>query len=180
MKIFINILICLVGMGCNNVLADDPFAFGRLFIEPSIRNQMDESRKQYSSQQLNLLDMEEIEEENAPTAVRMDGMIMRRDGSTEVWINGVNPARNNYQETRQTPNHAGGDRFQITVPGGAQVTLKPGQVYSLESRRVVEGYEADKELEPEQPQIEETPPPAASEESVTAAGKTAAVEDKPP
>jgi hypothetical protein len=135
---------------------EDP-RFGRLFTESKTRQQLDASRKQNSSQQLPVIE-EEVEEDTGVTALKVDGMIMRRDGSTEVWVNGSN-TRDSSLPSQQGIRHAGGSNLRLPVPGG-EVTLKPGQVYSLESRRVLEGYEAAKELaaerKPEEAAIQET------------------------
>jgi hypothetical protein len=133
--------------------AEDQPGFGRLFTESKTRQQLDASRKQNSSERLPVVE-EEVEEEEGVTALKVDGMIMRNDGSSEVWVNGIS--------TRNSPRQGilqGGNSLRVAVPGG-EVTLKPGQVYSLESRRVLEGYEAAKELEaerkPEEAAVQET------------------------
>jgi hypothetical protein len=154
---YLMILLC---SGCLFPVAapaeDDP-RFGRLFTESKTRQQLDASRKQNSSERLPVIE-EEVEEDQAVTALKVDGMIMRRDGSTEVWVNGSN-TRSDSAPSLQGIRHVGGNSLQVPVPGG-EVSLKPGQVYSFESRRVLEGYEAAKELaaerQPEEAAIQET------------------------
>jgi hypothetical protein len=119
-------------------LAEEDIRIGRLFMEPSTRQQLDESRKQNSSAQQ--LPATEDNNEAAVTSLKMDGVVMRRDGSTEVWVNGVRSG------SQLAVRRTSGDRFQVSVPGGGEITLKPGQIYSFEMRRVIEGYEAEKEL----------------------------------
>lgn len=143
MKIRALILLSLASLPFAAAYAEDEVRFGRLFTEPGTRKQLDESRKQsYSAQPLP--EAEDVEEA-AITTLKVDGVLMRRDGSTEVWVNGVRG------DSQLTVQRAGRDRFRVSVPGGGEVILKPGQIYSFESRRVLEGYEADKELasEPE-------------------------------
>ena len=130
------ILLCLACLFPAAALADDDEArFGRLFTESKTRQQLDVSRKQNSLQQLPVIE-EEVEEDPAVTALKLDGMIMRRDGSTEVWVNGVSTQ----DSQRQGIMNSGGNNLRVAVPGG-EVILKPGQVYSFESRRVLEGFE---------------------------------------
>ncbi|HEX5057182.1 MAG TPA: hypothetical protein VFX02_11885 [Gammaproteobacteria bacterium] len=147
--------------------AEDEEHIGRLFMEPGTRQQLDESRKQNSSAQQ--LPVTEDIDEAAMTSLKVDGVVMRHDGSTEVWINGV---RSNSQLAVR---RAGGNRFQVSVPGGGEITLKPGQIYSFEMQRVIEGYEADKELakgQPAETDIKEAAPQTATQ--AAAASKTAA------
>ncbi len=135
--------------------ADEGGGFGRLFTESKTRQQLDASRKQNSSQQQLPAVEEEMEDDTAVTALKLDGMIMRRDGSTEAWINGSSTQ----DSPRQGIMNSSGNSLRVAVPGG-EVTLKPGQVYSFESRRVLEGYEAAKELaaerKPDETAIQET------------------------
>lgn len=132
------ILLSLASLPFAPAYAEDEVRFGRLFTEPGTREQLDESRKQSSSAQP-LPEAEDVEDA-AITTLKVDGVLMRRDGSTEVWVNGVR------DDSQLKVQRAGRDRFRVSVPGGGEVILKPGQIYSFESRRVLEGYEADKEL----------------------------------
>jgi hypothetical protein len=135
-----HLLLCIASLLPAMAMAEDEdVRFGRLFTEPKTRENLDESRKQNTSEELPVA--EEMEEDVAVTTLKMNGVIMRRDGSAEVWINGVRS-----DSSRQTIRRSGGNRFQVALPGGGEVTLKPGQVYSLESRSVIEGYEAEKLL----------------------------------
>lgn len=142
------ILLSLASLLPAPACAEDEVRFGRLFTEPGTRRQLDESRQQSSSAQ-SLPAVEEDLEEIAITTLKVDGVLMRRDGSTEVWVNGVRG------DSQLTVQRAGRDRFRVSLPGGGEVILKPGQVYSFESRRVLEGYEADKETTPEPEQAPE-------------------------
>jgi hypothetical protein len=154
---YLTILLCVGSLFPAAAPAEDNPRFGRLFTETKTRQQLDASRKQNSSERLPVIE-EEMEEDSAVTALKVDGMIMRRDGSTEVWVNGNNTRKDSAQ-SQQGISHAGGSGVRVPVPGG-EVTLKPGQVYSFESRRVLEGYEAVKELaaerKPEEDAIQET------------------------
>lgn len=132
------VLLLLASLLPSAAPAEDEVRFGRLFMEPGTRRQLDESRKQNSS--AHPLPVTEEVEETAITALKVDGVLMRRDGSTEVWVNGVR------SDSQLSVRRAGGNRFRVSVPGGGEVILKPGQIYSFETRRVLEGYEADKEL----------------------------------
>jgi hypothetical protein len=137
-------LLALASLPPRPAPAEEDARFGRLFMEPNTRRQLDESRKQNSSAQP-LPAAQEIEEDAPLTALKVDGVLMRGDGSTEVWINGVRG------DSRLTVRRAGGNRFRVSVPGGGEVTMKPGQVYSFESRRVLEGYEAAREAATAEP-----------------------------
>ena len=157
MKTFAPNLIFILSLLPGVALAEDEVRFGRLFMEPATREQLDESRKQNSSAQ-QLPATQDIDEA-AVTALKMDGVVMRRDGSTEVWVNGVR------SDSRLPVRRTSGERFQVSVPGGGEITLKPGQIYSFETRRVIEGYEAAKEMVAEGKTAE---PKTTSEPSSTA------------
>lgn len=167
-KKLLTILICSANLLPAEVLADDEVRFGRLFTEPKTRQQLDESRKHNSSKDIPVA---EEEEENALTSLKMDGVIVRRDGSTEVWINGTRS-----ESPQLDVRRSGGNQFQVAVPGGGEVTLKPGQIYLFESRRVLEGYEAAKEQATDEKKIAEV----IEQFSATAemAGSTSASETK--
>jgi hypothetical protein len=162
---YLMILLCGASLLAVAAPENDEARFGRLFTESKTRQQLDASRKQNSSQQLPVIE-EEVEEDTGVTALKVDGMIKRRDGSTEVWVNGISTQNS----PRQGVMNSGGNSLRVAVPGG-EVTLKPGQVYSFESRRVLEGYEAAKELAAERKTDE-----AAIQETTqnfSAAGNTA-------
>jgi hypothetical protein len=130
--------------------ADEPIKLGRLFTDPKTRAELDQARNQYSAERLEMLANQQELEENVPAEVRMDGVVIRNDGSTEAWVNGSSTLKGggrSGQELLNRPRPAGGNRYRVTLPGGEEVVLKPGQVYSLEAQRVLEGYEAGKELE---------------------------------
>jgi hypothetical protein len=143
-RALILLLLALASLPPRPAPAEEDARFGRLFMEPNTRRQLDESRKQNSSAQP-LPAESEIEEDAPLTALKVDGVLMRGDGSTEVWVNGVRG------DSRLTVRRAGGNRFRVSVPGAGEVTMKPGQVYSFESRRVLEGYEAAREAAAAEP-----------------------------
>ncbi len=171
MKLCMRILLCIASLlPAWAVAEDDDVHFGRLFTEPKTRDNLDESRKQNSSEHLPMAD--EMEEDAAVTVLKMDGVILRRDGSAEVWINGVR------SDSPQAVRRSTGNRFEVALPGGGEVVLKPGQVYSLENRRVIEGYEVEKLLAAERKASE---PEAGAETKATepAAAKPEAAKEQP-
>jgi hypothetical protein len=154
-------LLCILSLLPPVVMAEDEVHIGRLFMDPGTRQQLDESRKQNSSAQQ--LPATQDMDKAAVTALKVDGVVMRSNGSTEIWVNGVR------SDSQLAVRRTRGDSFQVSVPGGGEVTLKPGQIYSFETRRVMEGYEAEKELVDQGKTTEtkttEEPAPVASQTS---------------
>jgi hypothetical protein len=142
------LLLSITGLLPAALHADDEVRFGRLFMEPKTREQLDESRQQNADSRQ--LPADEAPEDAEISTLRIDGVLLRRDGSTEIWVNGQRG-----DSPQLAVRRAAGNRFRVVLPGGGEVTLKPGQVYSFESRRVLEGYEAARELAAERKPAEE-------------------------
>jgi hypothetical protein len=171
-------LLLLLTINSPAFAAEEAIKLERLFTDRKTRAELDQARNQYSAERLEILANQQELEENVPAEVRMDGVVIRSNGSTEAWINGSSTLKGTGQELLNRPRSAGGNRFRVTLPGGEEVVLKPGQVYSLERQRVLEGYEAGKEFEPEL--IEEAVDTGTAENPQTAAPASAAAGEKPP
>jgi hypothetical protein len=142
-------LLLLLTINSPAFAADEAIKLERLFTDRKTRAELDQARNQYSAERLEILANQQELDENLPAEVRMDGVVIRSNGTTEAWVNGSSTLKGAGQELLNRPRSAGGNRFRVTLPGGEEVVLKPGQVYSLERQRVLEGYEAGKEFDPE-------------------------------
>ncbi|HEX7028773.1 MAG TPA: hypothetical protein VF268_16140 [Gammaproteobacteria bacterium] len=128
------------------IVATPAFAevdFDRFFTDRKTRMQLNQAREQHSfiSPRANAA-VDNIEELVLPD-VKFNGMIIRDDGSTEVWINstGSNQEENLGDRVERNSRRTQDGGLRITLPSGKTVKLKPGQVYSMETERVREAYE---------------------------------------
>lgn len=139
---FIRLLaIILVWSGTEVVLADA--GFDRFFTDKKTRMQLDQAREQHSLISPRGGAAVNQAEELVLPDVRLDGMIIRNDGSAKVWINSTGSI---HEETlgdkvEHNAHRAKDGSIRITLPSGKTVKLKPGQVYSMETERVSEAYE---------------------------------------
>ena len=125
---------------------------GRLFTTSVQRTQIDNFKSKYNSG-------EKIEEEIvipsvvpkaitvAPKPVMYNGIVKRSDGSTTVWVNGKldNNATNNKNQSKNKHHHKITiDNNVIIKPAGSNttVTLKPGQVWTPQTRQVIDPYQS--------------------------------------
>lgn len=125
--------------------------FGRLFTSPEERRALDGLKL---NQQINgsALPAEPIVlptpvVTNAPSEVRFSGFIRRSDGTYAIWINGLSElsgANLPIESARFSKNN---DATLVTT--GQQAAMKPGQIWSLESNTIREGYYIERDIERE-------------------------------
>lgn len=124
--------------------------FDRFFTDRRTRMQLDQAREQHSfiSPRGNT-PINNTEELVLPD-VKFDGMIIRDDGSADIWINSTGSSQEEGLGDRveRSATRAKDGSVRVTLPTGKTVTLKPGQVYSMESERVREVYEGDRPAPP--------------------------------
>jgi hypothetical protein len=81
---------------------------------------------------------------NVPPEIRFSGYLQRPDGRYSVWVNGRSALSKQNSPIEQV-------RFR-NIPEatfrtqGLEVTIKPGQVWSLETNTVREGYSIDPDM----------------------------------
>jgi hypothetical protein len=117
--------------------------FGRFFIDHKTRMELDHARDTWQpSTQAETEDAQTIQELFLPE-VKLNGLIIRSDGSGEVWVNNAPSFSDNAisKELKINTRHLRNNQVRISLPDGGTVNLKPGQIYSLESQRIREAYE---------------------------------------
>lgn len=158
--------------------------FDRFFTAKKTRMQLDQAREQYKfiSPRGNNASIEESQQLVLPD-VKVDGMIIRRDGSTQVWVNSAVSANSGDlgNKVERSARRTKDGRVRLTLPSGEIVNLKPGQVYSMETERVREAYEeiheepvAENENQ-QKPENGEVPEKTQSEDKQAAAFDEAAL-----
>jgi hypothetical protein len=135
----------------------DP-GFGRFFTTPRTRSELDNARENYTLDRPPPRDPREEQAADRPQQVQLNGMILRSDGSGQAWINGSPKGQIGGSVESVTIDTAGArPRAVVTLPGGERVTLRPGEVFSLESGRVRDAFQHKAaEPEPEAPEENET------------------------
>lgn len=154
--------------------AESDAEFERFFTDKRTRMQLNQAREQHSFISPGGITPAGDTQELVLPDIKFNGMIIRQDGSTQVWVSGGGSAQGDEigekveRNVRRTKNN----RVLMTLPSGETVSLKPGQVYSMETERIREAYEGA-----ESPTIETEAKSAAPE---TREGtENAQAEDKP-
>lgn len=144
-------------------------SFDRFFTDKKTRMQLNQAREQHSFIAPRGNTSVDQPQELVLPDVKFDGMIIRNDGSAEVWINstGSGHETNLGNKVEMNARRTKDGKMRITLPSGKTVRLKPGQVYSMETERVREAYE----------EIEEPPVPEKKGEEEEKAEDLTATEE---
>lgn len=131
--------------------ADDGTDFDRFFTTAAVRTQLNQAREQYTAIGPVNDEDEDTDQQTLFPEVKVKGMIVRSDGSSEIWLNGASTVGNDNisREIRTLTERVGGERVRVTLPDGKAVTLKPGQLYSPDDQRVLEIYQTSTPVQPE-------------------------------
>lgn len=135
---------------------------GRLFLTPAERAALDRARLGADVPEptppveapapLDLV-VDEVIEDLEP--VRVDGFVRRSGGPATVWVNGTDSYQGNLGEHGLDADDLRVDEARVRLPvpaTGEVVSLKPGQAWDPNARRVTEPYErADPPVEPFEP-----------------------------
>lgn len=123
--------------------------FGRLFTSPQERRALDNLRRniQPIGPEPGLLAPVAIDpvQLEVPTEVRFSGFIKRADGRYAVWINGQS---NLSRATPPIEQASFNDEspYATLRSNQQQAIIKPGQIWSLDTNTVREGYYLDREV----------------------------------
>jgi hypothetical protein len=139
------LLFLFAALCCTTIqaLAQDAEEFDRFFTSRATRKQLNQTREQYSSLvQGHDVETGEFEEKIFPE-IHVKGLIVRNDGSSEIWVNDSNTfgksraSRDLQSGTRRID----GQKIRVTLSDGKTVMLKPGQIYTPDSQQVLEAYQ---------------------------------------
>jgi hypothetical protein len=127
--------------------------FGRLFTSPEERRVLDATKR---NQALALPNAPIIPEPiqapvvtNAPDEVRFSGYIRRHDGTYAIWVNGQS-ALSKADSPIEVAKFKSASEATLTT-SGQQATMRPGQIWSLQSNTIREGYYIERVILPEIP-----------------------------
>ncbi len=156
------LLLIVLSMFANISFAQERAYFNRLFTDKKTRADLNRAREQYK------LDNTVPQTSVSPTeditlpGLKLNGVIIRENGQADVWINNSASFRNNNisEQVRNSSRRVRGDLFEVTLPDGDKVKLRPGQIYSLETGQIVEAHE---ETLPQKPVAELPPATTATE-----------------
>lgn len=131
--------------------------FGRLFTSPEERRLLDGIRLNQSPEEaLTPVSRAPVPTiTNAPSELRFSGYIQRQDGSYAIWVNGQSELSKQDSPIEQAKFLKSPEATLTTQ--GLQATMRPGQIWSLESNTVREGYYIERKptqdpvTEPEKP-----------------------------
>lgn len=120
-----------------------PAAGPRLFTTPEQRERLDRIRAEATAEEL----AREPEPEPEPAAttapkppprVHLRGFVRRSNGPSAVWVNSGNTLQGTAVGEGLTAGRVEGATVVVTLPGGKQVRLKPGQTWDPESGTVID------------------------------------------
>lgn len=136
MRKLITLLISVYCVLPVNVVAAyyDESALGRLFTTPQQRHKIDAFRKGKS--------VGITHEQSSPTDVNVQGMVIRSDGKSTVWVNGkstLESSRVGGVDVKLNSLNHKTDSVTVVINNKA-VRLKPGQVWSEDSGKVTDSY----------------------------------------
>lgn len=137
--------VLLIGI-VNSALAQD---FGRLFTTPEQRRALEALKlNQETPNEAPELEAQIVAAPtpvNAPSELRFSGFIQRSDGNYAIWINGQSAL--SYQDSPVTEAQFLAEDQAMLRVGKQQALMKPGQIWSLESNTVREGYYIERQVE---------------------------------
>ncbi|MFN3238354.1 MAG: hypothetical protein ACE37D_15010 [Pseudomonadales bacterium] len=126
---------------------------GRLFTSAEERRSLDSIKR---NQELALPDTAILPEAiqapvvtNAPDEVRFSGYIRRHDGTYAIWVNGQS-ALSQADSAIEVAKFKSANEATLTT-SGQQATMRPGQIWSLQSNTIREGYYIERVILPELP-----------------------------
>lgn len=107
---------------------------GRLLTTPEQRHRIDALRKGKSPAG--------SDEKSSPSDIKMQGVVIRSDGKSTVWVNGKNTLKSNRVDgVHVRLNSLNNKTDTVTVViNNRPVRMKPGQVWSESSGKVTDGY----------------------------------------
>lgn len=147
----------LLGYPVISLTAGD-IEFDRFFTDKKTRMQLDQAREQYRYISPRGNTSAEESQELVLPEVKVDGMIIRGDGSTEVWVNSTASGRDGLGDNvERSAKRTKDGHVRLTLPSGKTVNLKPGQIYSMETERVREVYEEAQDKSSADDKVESEP-----------------------
>jgi hypothetical protein len=156
------------------VFAQGAEEFDRLFTSRATRKQLNQAREQYSSLvQGHDVETGEFEEKIFPE-IHVKGLIVRNDGSSEIWVNDSNTLGKSRasRDLQSGARRIDGQRIRVTLSDGETVTLKPGQIYTPDSQQVLEAYQLYLPPPQESVPVENEPAPESQEPETDGAAET--------
>ncbi|MBN1378702.1 MAG: hypothetical protein JXA04_05660 [Gammaproteobacteria bacterium] len=132
------------------VIAQDAAEFDRLFTSRLERKQLNQARDQYTSITQTHGD-DNISDQGMFPEVQVKGLVVRKDGSSEIWINNTSTVGKDRlsQDLKSNTRRIDSQRVRVTLSDGEHITLKPGQVYTPDNQSILEGYQAALPAKPE-------------------------------
>lgn len=162
---------------------------GRLFTGALEREQLNADRSLYKEGRMINEKTNETGKQVVTPEFKYNGMLIRKNGSREIWVNGKHVNQSTYAQGNIDRAY----RFEasrklntaMTLPGGQKIYLRPGQVYQIDGQTIVEAYQATHKnnesvpknkkettatetnpLEQKPDPAEEKPPPVEFDESI--------------
>lgn len=123
------VLLLLTAIAWRSVQAAEPM--GRLFFTPAQRNSLDAGKK--------LNDATAAPIRRGPAAVTLNGVVLRSDGESTVWVNGRPSNRGASANVIATPT-ADPSSAHVKVPGSATKKIRVGQHLDTRTGVVRESY----------------------------------------
>lgn len=138
-KVFILLLIMAFSQAS---FSQDTERFDRFFTDRVERKQLDAARSRYLASFKNEQSKKPMLMHAAPNVIHLKGIVVRNDGSMEVWLNrnsalDKNPSVN---MSKSDISLVGNGGVRLSLPGKKYVLLKPGQIYSTKNKRISEAY----------------------------------------
>jgi hypothetical protein len=133
------------------VMAAQSAELGRLFTTPQERAMLEKSRHRPTPQvekQPKRIEKEPrgsaVEEIKAPPRITINGVVSRTDGTSTVWVNGMNSLEDDLdaQHIYVDPTSTRGEKVTIRLPNSPlELRLKPGETYEPSASTVIDGYQ---------------------------------------
>ncbi len=128
---------------------------GRMFTTPEERNILDKMRQDIEKEAIQERMAEGPKTRRRASPLRVDGLVVRRDGQSTVWVDGrpVSSLKGREQGIRIESGHVEPAEVSVRLPDEAEpVHLRPGQRYNPRTGQVTESFgivedDADDETE---------------------------------
>src|SRR5437764_3441697 len=123
---------------------------GRLFTTPQERAMLEKPRHRPTPQvekqpkRIEKKPSSAMEEIKAPPRITINGVVSRTDGTSMVWVNGMNSLEDDLdaQHIYVDPNSTRGENVTIRLPNSPlELRLKPGETYEPSASTVIDGYQ---------------------------------------
>ncbi len=124
------------------VAAENTEEFDRFFTNLTERKQLSWSRDQHLASLEKSSTKKSKSKQVDSEVIHLKGLLVRGDGSVEIWLNKDGPLEKSSSGTkwRSNASFVSNESVRLSLSSNEYVFLKPGQIYNIKDRKIREGF----------------------------------------